>query len=51
MRYLVYLHSIWITQKKLLNIFENSENYEEVFNDIKSWFFEKYDLKDAEKIK
>lgn len=51
MNFLVYLHSIWITQKKLLNIFEEKENYEEVFNDIKSWKFEKYNLKEIEKIK
>lgn len=30
--YLVYLHSIWITHKKLFNIFSENQNYKDYFN-------------------
>lgn len=32
--YLTYLHSLWITQKKLWHIFEKSENYKEFYEKL-----------------
>lgn len=33
-KYLVYLHSIWFSQKKLLEIFKNNSNYKEIYDNL-----------------
>lgn len=44
--YLAYLHSLWISQRKLLQIFETKENYKEFYeklnhNSLKPYYSEK----------
>lgn len=41
-RYLVYLHSIWISQKKLNKIFKNNENYKKIWEEINYELLKKY---------
>jgi DNA processing protein len=36
--YLAWLHYIWISQKKLHQIFENSQNYKEIYDNISNSF-------------
>jgi len=42
MNYLVYLHSIWITQKKLSQIFKHNSDYKYFFDNINSKILVKY---------
>ena len=42
MNELVYLHSLGITQKMLLNIFESDTDYKKVFDELDADFLEKY---------
>ncbi len=46
--YLVWLHHIWISQRKLHKIFKNKENYKEVFNSINQKFLKKEDFKEKQ---
>lgn len=44
--FLVYLHSIWISQKKLWIIFEKDNNYEEIFNKLDYAFLKRFKIRD-----
>lgn len=45
-KYLVYLHSIWFSQKNLSQFFETSNNYKEFFDNLSFEMLSKYNLKD-----
>lgn len=51
MNYLVYLHTIWLTHKKLSKIFEENNDYKWVFEDFENDNFEKYNIWENESIK
>lgn len=38
--YLVWLHSLWFTNKKLHQIFEKTQNYKEIFDKISTSFLQ-----------
>lgn len=42
MNYLVYLHSLWFTHKKLFEIFEKQKDYKNFFENLSSEFLQKY---------
>lgn len=45
-KYLVYLHSIWFSQKHLSTFFENNNNYKEFFDNLSFETLSKYKIKD-----
>ncbi len=44
--FLVFLHYIWLSQKKLRVIFKDQENYEEVFDNLSYNFLKNYQIKE-----
>lgn len=44
--YLVYLQSIWFSQKHLSTFFENNNNYKEFFDNLSFETLSKYNIKD-----
>lgn len=46
--YLVFLHSLWITQKRLHSIFENSQNYQEFFENLSAEKLKEHDFSEKQ---
>lgn len=44
--YLAYLHSIWLSQKNLINIFETKNNFKDFFEKLSFESLSKYSIKD-----